>query len=128
MKSSSNVEQILELARWAPSGDNSQPWTFTITGESSLIVRLRDQADEDVYDYNQGQPSILSGGMLLEAIRRLALQGTELAKAYVGTLRLKLLKVGAVILRNTRRIRFLLSSAYPYQQLFLQVAARLAPG
>ncbi len=65
--------------------------------------------------------------MLLEAIRRLALQGTELANAYVGTLRLKLLKVGAVILRNTRRIRFLLSSAYPYQRLFCHVAARLAP-
>lgn len=65
---------------------------------------------------------------LLEAIRRLALQGTELAQAYVGTLRLKLLKIGAVILRNTRRIRFLLSSAYPDQRLFLLVAARLAPG
>ena len=66
--------------------------------------------------------------MLLEAIRRLALKGTELANAYVGTLRLKLLKVGAVILRNTRRIRFLLSSACPYQRLFFHVAARLAPG
>ncbi len=42
--------------------------------------------------------------MLLEAIRRLALQGTKLAHACVGTLRLQLLKVGAVILRNTRRI------------------------
>ena len=66
--------------------------------------------------------------MLLEAIRRLALKGTELANAYVGTLRLKLLKIGAVILGNTRRIRFLLSSAYPYQRLFFHVAARLAPG
>lgn len=63
---------------------------------------------------------------MLEAIRRLALQGTELAHAYVGTLRLKLLKIGAVILRNTRRIRFLLSSACPYQDLFFTVAARLA--
>jgi hypothetical protein len=43
-------------------------------------------------------------------------------------LRLKLLKIGAVILRNTRRIRFLLSSAYPYQDLFFTVAARLVPG
>ncbi len=65
---------------------------------------------------------------LLEAIRRLALQGTELAHAYVGTLRLKLLKIGAVILRNTRRVRFLLSSACPYQKLFFKVAAKLAPG
>ncbi len=36
-----------------------------------------------------------------------------------------MLKVGAVILRNTRRIRFWLSSAYPYQRLFLHAAARL---
>jgi hypothetical protein len=41
---------------------------------------------------------------------------------------LKLLKIGAVILRNTRRVRFLLSSAYPYQALFRQVVARLASG
>jgi len=66
--------------------------------------------------------------ILLESIRRRALQGTELAHAYVGTLRLKLLKIGAVILRNTRRIRFLLSSACPYQQLFFLAAEKLAPG
>ena len=65
---------------------------------------------------------------LLEAIQRLALQGTELARVYVGTLRLKLLKIGAVILRNTRRVRFLLSSACPHQKLFFLVAAKLAPG
>jgi hypothetical protein len=56
-----------------------------------------------------------------------ATQGTELVRAYVGTLRLKLLKIGAIILRNTRRIRFLLASACPYQKLFFLVAARLAP-
>jgi len=64
---------------------------------------------------------------LLEAIRRLALKGTKLANAYVGTLRLKLLKIGAVILKNTRRIRFLLSSTCPYQALFFHVAAKLKP-
>jgi len=66
--------------------------------------------------------------ILLESMRRLALQGTELAHAYVGTLRLKLIKIGAVILRNTRRIRFLLSSACPNQKLFIHVAEKLAPG
>lgn len=66
--------------------------------------------------------------ILLETIRRVALQGTELARAYVSTLRLKLIKIGAVILRNTRRIRFLLASHCPYQQLFFHVAARLTPG
>ena len=64
---------------------------------------------------------------LLEAIRRLALHGTALARAQVTTIRLKLLKVGAVILRNTRRVRFLLASTCPYQDLFRLVARRLAP-
>jgi len=64
--------------------------------------------------------------VLVESIRRLALKGTELATAQCGTIRLKLLKIGAVIVRNTRRIRFHLPSAYPYQQLFLLVARRLA--
>ena len=66
--------------------------------------------------------------ILLESIRRLALQDTELAHVYVGTLRLKLIKIGAVILRNTRRIRLLLSSACPNQKLFFHVAEKLAPG
>ena len=60
--------------------------------------------------------------VLMETLRRVALEGTELARAQVGTIRLKLLKIGTVIVRNTRRIRLLLSSAYPYQGLFAQVA------
>jgi hypothetical protein len=63
--------------------------------------------------------------VLMETLRRVALEGTELARAQVGTLRLKLLKIGTVIVRNTRRIRLLLSSAYPYQGLFAQVAHAL---
>ena len=68
------------------------------------------------------------GYILLESIRRLALKGTELEKAQSSTIRLKLLKIGAVILRNTRRIRFLFSSHYPYQDLFRSVVAKLQPG
>ncbi len=65
---------------------------------------------------------------LVEAIRRIALKGTKLAKAYVGTIRLKLFKIGAVILKNTRRVRFLLASGCPYQDLYFLVARRLAAG
>ena len=65
--------------------------------------------------------------ILMESIRRQALQGTILAKAQVQTLRLKLLKIGAVIVQNTRRIRFLLSSAYPYQSIFESIAGKLEP-
>lgn len=56
--------------------------------------------------------------VLLEALRRLGLSGTELARAQVGTIRLRLLKIGAVITRNTRRVRLWLSSSFPLQQLF----------
>ena len=65
---------------------------------------------------------------LLETIRRVALHATALARAQCGTLRLKLLRIGAIVLRNTRRIRLLLSSAYPNRELFCLVAARLKPG
>lgn len=65
---------------------------------------------------------------LLETIRRVGLAGTELARAQAGTIRLKFLKIGAVILRNTRRTRFLLSTAYPHRELFCRVAARLDSG
>ena len=66
--------------------------------------------------------------VLLEAIRRLGLRDTELARAQVCTIRLKLLKLGTVILRNTRRIRLLFSSAYPNRDLFGLVARRLETG
>ena len=65
---------------------------------------------------------------LPEAIRRVALARSELANAYVGTIRLKLLKIGAVVLRNTQRVRLLLSSSYPHQALFYSAAARLKRG
>ena len=51
--------------------------------------------------------------VLVESIRRLVLQKTKLARAYIGTVCLKLLKIGAVIVRNTRRVRFLLASGHP---------------
>jgi hypothetical protein len=60
-------------------------------------------------------------------LRRAVLRGTELARAQVGTIRLKLLKVAARVVTSTRRVRFHLSSSYPYQQLFRTIVARLAP-
>ena len=64
--------------------------------------------------------------VLLETIRRIGLRGTELGKAQAATIRLKLLKIGTVIVRNTRRIRLLFSSAYPYASLLRLVLARLS--
>ena len=66
--------------------------------------------------------------VLLEGLRTLALVGTELARAQVTTIRLKLLKIGAVVLRNTRKVRLLLASSYPYQAIFSQVVKALGSG
>jgi hypothetical protein len=66
--------------------------------------------------------------ILFDAMRRNALKETKLATATCQTIRLKLLKIGAVVVRNTRRIRLMLSSAYPDKSTFTLVAARLAPG
>ncbi len=65
---------------------------------------------------------------LIEAIRRLALNGTDRARAQAGTIRLKLLKIGAVVIRNTRRVRLHLSSGCPDQAVFALAARRLKPG
>jgi hypothetical protein len=65
---------------------------------------------------------------LIEAIRRLALKGTDMARAQAGTIRLKLLKIGAVVIRNTRRVRLHLSTTCPDKAVFALVARRLKPG
>ena len=66
--------------------------------------------------------------VLMERMRALALAGTELARAQVNTIRLKLLKIGAVVIRNTRRVRLLLSSSCPYQGIFSQAIKALDTG
>lgn len=66
--------------------------------------------------------------VLMEAIRRIGLKRTALARAQIHTIRLQLFKIGAAIVRNTRRVRFLMSSSFPRQALFAQVAANLDSG
>ena len=56
--------------------------------------------------------------VLLCALRRLALQHTQFAKATCGTIRLKLLKIGALVRTSVRRIKFAMASGYPYQRDF----------
>jgi hypothetical protein len=63
--------------------------------------------------------------VLVQALRRTALVGTELAEAQVGTIRLKLFKVAARVVVSARRVMFHLSSSYPYQAIFREVSARV---
>jgi Transposase DDE domain group 1 len=66
--------------------------------------------------------------VLLHYLRRVGLQGTELARAQCGTIRLKLLKIGALITVSVRRIRFRMASGYPYADTFWQVLRNLRDG
>ena len=62
---------------------------------------------------------------LICALRRIALQHTQFAKATCGTIRLKLLKIGALVRTSFRRIKFAMASGNPYQREFALAHAQL---
>lgn len=61
-------EQILDLARWAPSGDNTQPWRFEILADDHIAIHGHDTRDHVLYDFD-GHPSHMAHGALLETLR-----------------------------------------------------------
>ena len=66
--------------------------------------------------------------VLLCALRRIGLAHSQFAEATCGTIRLKLLKVGALVTTSVRRIKIAMASACPYAPEWRLVAARLARG
>ena len=58
-------------------------------------------------------------------MRRVALHGTDLAKAQTTRLRLELFKIGARVTVSVRRILIHLAEAYPHRELFTLAAGRL---
>ncbi len=63
--------------------------------------------------------------VLVEAVRRLGLAGTELERAQVSTIRLRLFKVAALVRVSVRRVLVRLASAFPLGELFVLVLRRL---
>ncbi len=63
--------------------------------------------------------------VLVSALRRLCLSGTKLANATCGTIRLKLLKIGAQVKVSVRRVLFSMASAFPYVHEFAEAYAAL---
>jgi hypothetical protein len=63
--------------------------------------------------------------LLMEAVRRLGLQGSELANATAGTIRLKLLKIGAVVTVSVRRIKVAFATACPAKTILALALSRL---
>jgi Transposase DDE domain group 1 len=62
---------------------------------------------------------------LMNGLRRLGLAATSMATAQVGTIRLRLLKIGALIQVTVRKVWVRMASSYPYQALFSQVLQQL---
>lgn len=62
---------------------------------------------------------------LMSGLRRLGLKATSLATAQVGTIRLKVLKIGAMIKVTVRKVWVRMASSYPYQALYSQVLQQL---
>jgi hypothetical protein len=63
--------------------------------------------------------------LLIEALRRLGLQGTEFAQAQATTIRLKVLKIGALIRVTVRKVWIALAGGYPYAALWARIWRRL---
>lgn len=61
------LKQILDLARWAPSGDNTQVWRFELAGPGHVAVHCHDTRADTVYDLD-GHPSQISYGALFETM------------------------------------------------------------
>lgn len=61
------LADILESARWAPSGDNTQPWRFEVIDDHHLAINAFDTRDHCVYDLD-GHPSQMALGALLETL------------------------------------------------------------
>ena len=68
---------------------------------------------------------LFAQGLAPDALLRKLIKGTALASAQVDTLRIKLLKVAAVVTRNTRRIRLYLASHWPSAAIFAHAMSEL---
>ena len=63
--------------------------------------------------------------VLMEAVRRLGLEGTDMANATAGSIRLRLLKIGAVVTVSVRRIKIAFATACPAKDIFATALDRL---
>jgi len=64
---SDELRSILDLARWAPSGDNTQPWRFEVIDNRHFVIHGHDTREWCVYDLD-GHASQIALGALMETV------------------------------------------------------------
>lgn len=123
------VVTSLPVQQWKPQ----ELYEQTYCGRGEMENRIKEQmslfADRmsaETMRANQLRLYLSAAAYVLaEGLRRLALKGTEMARAQVATIRLRLLKIGARVVFSARRVVVSMSSAYPLKQVFGQVWATL---
>ena len=127
---------FLSLLPLDMAGDPQELYDGMCCERGEMENRIKDQqlglfahhASSNEFGANQSRLLLSAlAHVLVEGMRRMTLSATDLAKASPQTIRLTLLKVGAVVVSNTRRVRLLMSRSHPDQALFRRVAASLAP-
>lgn len=132
---------VTSLPEWEVTEDEKLIWNDARTVYEKLYCargemenRIKEQqldlfADRTSTHYlksNQLRVWLAAAGyVVLNALRRTALGGTQLARSYCGTIRAELLKIGGVVKVSVRRITVSFSSAYPRAELFSRVLGRL---
>ena len=137
--------RVIIKAEHSTQGDNPRFLVTNLPGDAHTLYdeiycargemenRLKEQFDlfaahTSSHYYLNNQSRLLEASaayILVETLRRLGLPGTSLEQAQVGTIRTKLLKVGAIVNVSVRRIIFRLAGGYPLQSLFRKIVQRL---
>jgi hypothetical protein len=143
----SKARRIIAKAEWNEKGGNQRFVVSNLTGEAHEIyeqkytrrgeecenrikeLKLDLKADRlSCHEFKANQFRLLMHGFaywLLHLLRGEHLKGTELERAQMGTIRLKLIKIGAQIISRCRRIWIHLSSGYPLKDLFALIVRRI---
>ena len=128
-----------ENPRFVVTSLTSEPWTAQALYEELYCARgdmenrikeqfslFADRVSTETMRANQMRLYLSTMAyVLVSGLRRLGLQGTELAQAQVSTIRTRLLKIGAQIRVTVRKVWVSMASSYPWQGLYQQVWANL---
>ena len=138
--------RVIVKAEHGPQGDNPRFVVSNLPGNARGLYevlycqrgemenRIKEQqlmlfADRtSCHDFLANQFRLLLSAaayVLVEAVRRLGLAGTQLERAQANTIRLRLFKVAALVVVSVRRVYLRLASGFPLKELFGWVAGRL---
>jgi len=143
----SKARRVIAKSEWSEKGENQRFVVTNLTGTAEEIydqryIRRGEECENRIKElkldikadrlscsaFKANQFRLILYGFaywLLHLLREEHLKKTELERAQMGTIRLKLLKIGAQIISSCRRIWIHLASGYPFKELFSLVISRL---